>query len=68
MDTVALPLFAPKQVTSVKALIAAVPPGFAITVSVPVFGQPTASVTVYEYAPAVNPLAVGPVPPEGDQV
>jgi hypothetical protein len=65
MATVADPLFPPKQFTLVNAVMLAVGPPLLTTVTVRVSTHPFASVIVHVYDPAINPVAVAPVPPDG---
>lgn len=63
--TVADPLLPPKQLTLVDAVMLAVGPPLFTTVTVRCNVQPFASVMVQVYDPAINPVAVAPVPPLG---
>ena len=61
------PLFPPAQETLAEAVMAAVAGVVLPTVTCAVVVQPSASVTVTEYAPPASPVALLPLPPEGDQ-
>jgi hypothetical protein len=62
--TVALPVFPPKQSTGEEVADAA-STGGSVIVTDAVVVHPFASVTVTVYDPAINPVAVAPVPPVG---
>jgi hypothetical protein len=64
--TVASPLFPPKQLTLVEAVIEEVGEPALGTFTLAVETQPLASVTVTVYPAAIRPVAVCPVPPVGD--
>ena len=63
--TLALPVFPPLHNTGVEVVDATSSVG-SVTVALVVIVHPFASVTVTVYAPALSPLAVAAVPPDGD--
>jgi hypothetical protein len=62
--TEAVPVVPPLQSTGVVAVVAVTAVG-CVKVTLAVVLHPFASVTVTVYDPAINPVAVAPVPPEG---